>query len=66
MVLLVLCGVTFAQKAPAEAARKVAAAFKAGDRATLAKIAGTNHPDPWLVAYELCADGHHDAAAALA
>jgi len=49
-----------------DGADAVLAAHRAGDADALRAAAGTNDPDPWLVADELCARGEHAAAEALA
>ncbi|MCI0548621.1 MAG: tetratricopeptide repeat protein, partial [Candidatus Rokubacteria bacterium] len=51
---------------PEEAADKVAAAFQANDDLALRALSGSDDPDPWFVADELCGRGDHDAAEAFA
>ena len=51
---------------PDHAADKVLAAFKAGDQATVEKLASQRLSDPWLVADELSFRGEHEAAEAFA
>jgi len=64
--LLLLTGAARADDRVGEAADRVAAAVRDDATATLERLASQEHPDPWLVAEELCFRGAHDAAAALA
>jgi hypothetical protein len=49
-----------------EAAAQVYIAVRSDAQLTLQRLAKRDHPDPWLIAEELCFHGAHDAAAAFA
>jgi len=66
ILMVLLCAVVAAQGTAEQASKRVLSAFQSKDRDALVAIAATNHPDPWLVADELCAAGKHDAAEAFA
>jgi len=64
--LLLLTGAARADDRVGEVADRVVAAVRDDATAALERLASQEHPDPWLVAEELCFRGAHDAAAAFA
>ena len=52
--------------APEQAAVSVLEAVRTKKDGTLRALAERSHPDPWLVADQLCRRGEHDAAVAFA
>ena len=65
-VLVLMAAAAYADDRTGEVADRVTAAFRDGAAAALQRLAAQDHPDPWLVAEELCFRGARDAAAAFA
>jgi len=67
LVMLIAAGAEAGRAAtPSEAADNALEAHRKGDRETIAALAASDTPDPWLIAEELLYRGEKDAARALA